>query len=146
MYWLKASKLEPLELAPSTIYFSFVFSSETWWIFTSLFEKMTMLKSTLQSITKIIKTRYIFMKKSQKSVRLAQIPRITPSFGSILCQVWESYARKRWPGMTKQTCNQHWIRERVVQVSLFLWLIVSFEKGFLKTQKPDTFFEKVTYR
>ena len=27
-------------------------------------------------------------------------------------------------GMTKKTCNQHWIREQGVQVSLFLWLIV----------------------
>ena len=27
--------------------------------------------------------------------------------GSMLCQVWKSYAKQWWPEMTKQTCNQH---------------------------------------
>ena len=54
----------------------------------------------------------------------SKIPRIPPPTNSMLCQVWKSYVRQWWPGMTKQTCNQHWIREQGVQVSLFLWLIV----------------------
>ena len=35
----------------------------------------------------------------------------------------EIYARQWWPGMTKQTCNQHWIRGQVVKSYYFCdWL------------------------
>ena len=45
----------------------------------------------------------------------------------MLHYIWKSYARHWCPGMTKQTCNQHWIREQGVQVALFLWLIVALK-------------------
>ena len=41
----------------------------------------------------------------------------------MLCQVWKSYVRQWWPGMSIRTCNQHWIRGQGVRVSQFLWLI-----------------------
>ena len=48
------------------------------------------------------------MKKSYKNVKLAQrYPEFPLLPGSMLCQVWKSYARQWWLGMSKQTCNQH---------------------------------------
>ena len=78
-----------------------------------------------QSVTKVIETHFIFMKKSKKKYWICwKVPRIPPHPGSILCQVWKSYARQWGKRMTKQTCNQHWMRGQEVQVSLFLWLTV----------------------
>ena len=52
-----------------------------------------------------------FHEKVLKNVRLAQryLEFHFPS-GSMLCQVGKSYTRQWWPGMSKQTCYQHWIR------------------------------------
>ena len=51
-----------------------------------------MFDRVLQSVTKIIETNYISMKKSYRNVRFAQricskIPRISPRSGLMLCQV-----------------------------------------------------------
>ena len=55
----------------------------------------------LQSVTKIIETRYIFIKKPKKCLTCSKIPKTPPPPGSILCQNWKSYARQRWPEMSK---------------------------------------------
>ena len=56
--------------------------------------------------------------------------------------------------MTNKTCNKHWISGEGVQMSLFLWLIISkikkkaIEKGFLETHIfyfLFYFFEKLAY-
>ena len=54
------------------------------------------------------------------------------------------YSRQSWPGMTKQTCNQHWIKSQGVQVSLFLWLIVGTKFHF--EQKVLIFWAKVAQK
>ena len=73
--------------------------------------------------------------KVLKNVRLAQrYPQFPLPPGSMFCQVWRSYARQWWPGMNKQSCNQHWIKGQGDQVSLLLWLIagLTLNCGFFK--------------
>ena len=51
--------------------------------------------------------------KVLKKVRLAQrYPEFPLPPGSMLSQVWKSCVRQWWSGMTKQTCDQHWIRRQ----------------------------------
>ena len=44
--------------------------------------------------------------------------------------------------MKKQTCNQYWIRGKGVEVSQFLWLIVSKVKKKKKLRRPRKNFSK----
>ena len=132
--WLKALDRTPpvsasnfnsnfVTLRPRETYIH-VFPVLLFLVFLSLF--MFLIEATI-SHKKFWDSLY-FHEKVLKNVRLHQIYIEFPlPAGSILCQVWKSYARLWWPSkleMTKQTCNQHWIRRQDVQVSLFLWLTV----------------------
>ena len=83
----------------------------------------------------------------EKVLKKVRLPQRYPEFplppGSMLCQVWKSCVRQWWSGMTKQTCDQHWIRRHGIKVSLFLWLIVGLLWVFfasLREKCPNTEF------
>lgn len=78
-----------------------------------------------------------FHKKVLKNVWLSQrYSKFSLSHYSVLCQAWKSYTRSCWPGMGKQTCNQHWIG-RGQGVSLTIFVSVSKIKKFLKRVFKD---------
>ena len=89
-----------------------------------LFNKRLVILTFCKNITHYIQIYQFCVNLSQKLLRLTMFtwkspktyltcwktPKIFPPPSSMLCQVWESYARLWWPGMTKKTCNHHWIR------------------------------------
>ena len=83
-----------------------------------------------QLVTTFIETRPNFMKNVLTKKKLSL------HLFSMLWQVRKSYSSKCLPGMSKQPCNQHWIRELGVGVLQILSLIPSkikirFWEGFL---------------
>ena len=84
-----------------------------------------------QLVTTFIETRPNFMKNVLTKKKLSL------HLFSMLWQVRKSYSSKCLPGMSKQPCNQHWIRELGVGVLQILSLIPSkikirFWEGFFK--------------
>ena len=114
----------------------------------------------LKNITLYTQIHQFWDNESQKFLRLitfswkvlkncytcSEIPRILPPpwFNVVSRTEKLCYSRQSWPGMTKETCNQHWIKSQGVQVSLFLWLIVGTKFHF--ERKVLIFWAKVAQK
>ena len=69
-----------------------------------------------QSVKKFIENHNIFMKKSQKKFYLLKNTENSAFvLDLMLRQVLKSNTRQWWPGMAKETCNQHLIRRHGVR-------------------------------
>ena len=101
-----------------------------WHITASLYQKLKEhylfhpnLPILWQSVTNYWDTLYF--RKSQKIFDLFKDTQDCACSLTKCLPIPKSFSKQCRPGMNKQTCNQHWIRREMLQVSQFTSLIVS---------------------